>query len=554
MKLFGFNITLARKYDRDGHAAMGHDDDGHRGGKRSDADEFHRLQEYLKKHLDRKKRLDLYEKMDDTEVVAIVADTYAEDATGPMAEIGKKVAFKCENDNIRKALMDMSKQTALDELAFPIVRHMCVYGDDFERLVYATGHGIRAMQYANVKEVQRHQDRYGRLEGFEQQGQKFKNPESKDGKISYPWDYLHFRLFGKHRASIYGTSIFHHTVRPWKQLMLAEDEQLFYRLNRRPDRDAWFIDVGTSDEVEAWKIVKRFERRYKRHTFADPEGGSYDHQFNPLTPNEDIFLPLREGSQTRYEKMSGNPDAGDVRDIQFFLDKFFSTTGLPKEMFGMFTDNSGIQQLNPRQGYTTQSIRYARAVQRVQEAFKFGIRDMAEIHLALLDPNPESSKYNWRLDGQDFQVVMEPVSYLVEFNMLDLMNLRMSVAQSMAALFPNPAVLNERAWVKYIMTDVLQMPEAKAEGFLKSASDIAKAQDQFQFAHDIEAMGNAASLTEEHKDMVLHALKTSPELREAVLQTKLLMDDSDIDNIRVSRQRVPLDTLKSQGRMEDALA
>ena len=62
--------------------------------------------------------------------------------------------------------------------------------------------------------------------------------------------------------------------------------------------------------------------------------GAYKKQFNPLTPLDDIVIPVRGDNGTRVEPMSGAGNMGEIADLNYNLRKFFGSARVPPAYFG----------------------------------------------------------------------------------------------------------------------------------------------------------------------------------------------------------------------------
>lgn len=245
-----------------------------------------------------------------------------------------------------------------------------------------------------------------------------------------------------------------------------------HQLQRSPDRLKWKVDVGTSDETEALKTLNRFRHRVKKFNIIDPLQASYQQQYNPISPMEDIFLPVRPNSMTDVELMTGATSGDKMDSTKYYMQKFHNNLRVPMSYRGY--EDQVSNDVNRRGRLSNQSMLYARALRRVQRSLRIGLRTMMEIHLTLLNPDVENSPYDWRKDGQDFEIVMEPVSYLEEIDRLEGMNSRVTLAGAMLALVPPltlgaQAALNNDEWQRYVFKEILRLPEHVMDALYKEA-------------------------------------------------------------------------------------
>lgn len=437
------------------------------------------LGEYMQAEVDRKKRYEVYRQMDKTDTVSSIVDSYAEDASQPNPDTGLTVWVTSRNKGIVRELARMFRNIELEAKIFPIIREMTLMGDDFERVIYSSEKGVEALIPARTETMNRREDIIGRLRGFSQDGRKFTtyetNPDGtpadpkSDQPISNPWDYIHFRIMsGRRSIPSYGQSAVSGLERPWKQQVLSEDAKLLYMLQRAPDRLKWMIDVGSADEISAIEITEQFRRRIRKNTFLDPGSAKYQHQFNALSPIDDIFMPTRPGSATSVDVLPGSNNADDMSGSRYFLEKMYNASLMPMSYAG-YADPSG-SMFERKYRLANQSLPYARRVKRVQRGVRVGLRQLCELHLTLIDP--DMREYNWREEGNDFDIIMEPVSYLDEYDRLDLMTQRANIVQVMGSLGMDVDSLDRAAYAKYLFTEYLKLPRPLVTRMFRVAKEV----------------------------------------------------------------------------------
>jgi hypothetical protein len=293
-------------------------------------------------------------------------------------------------------------------------------------------------------------DKYGRLIGFREDGKTFRN---KKRPVSWPWDYVHFRLLGKDEESGYGTALLEAMFRPWRQLTLAEDAMLMYRLRRAPDRNMILVDVGDMEEHEAMAYVNAWRKKFRKTEFVDPASAQYRKTYNPISPLEDIFMPVRGAeNNTRVENMSGSANAMDVHDVEHLRRVFFGSAKVPQAYFGFEGD------INAKATLMQQDVRFARSGKRLRKALIYGYRQLLDTHYTLLPTEPDDQKFDFARKGNEYLVQMAPIAYLDEFERLELIQLRYQVIESMGRLAQDMQ-LDAKVWSIYILLNYAKLPE-----------------------------------------------------------------------------------------------
>ena len=326
--------------------------------------------------------------------------------------------------------------------------------------------------------------------------------------------------------------------------VMATDEQLFYRINRRPARDVHFIDTGTNDPTEERKILKQYRDAYREKTTLNPTAGTMNYQFLPPAASDDMFLARRKDSTTEVIRQPGTSGAGDMEDIVFYLDSFFATVRMPKELFGYMGQNSAGIDIDRKKRFTSQNVVYARAIQRYQFSFTNGLRDLAEIHLALLSEDPEDITFDYRLEGKNFDVVMEASNYLAEYEKLDLLDLRYQLATTALNMFqpqgPDGATtVDSYEWTKWVMLNILKFTETQVDDLIDRSANVA---DGGAENVDLATLGSASpTATESQTKMIKAMIKQNPRLAIAINRLEEVRLN---DSILTQRTGVPMGQLR----------
>ena len=112
------------------------------------------------------------------------------------------------------------------------------------------------------------------------------------------WQIAHFRILGHDKHAPYGTSVLEPSRRIWRQLTLLEDAMMAYRITRSPERRVFKIDVGGIAPQDVEQYMQKVMTQMKRHQVVDPTTGRVDLRYNPLSIEEDYFIPIRGGQSS----------------------------------------------------------------------------------------------------------------------------------------------------------------------------------------------------------------------------------------------------------------
>jgi hypothetical protein len=118
----------------------------------------------------------------------------------------------------------------------------------------------------------------------------------------------------------------------------------------------------------------------KRNQVLDPETGRVDLRYNPMSVDEDYFIPVRGGAgSTKIETVAGGQNTAAIEDIKYLRDKLFSALKVPMSYLsrgeGAAEDKATLAQ---------KDIRFARTIQRLQRTVISELEKIGIIHLYTL--------------------------------------------------------------------------------------------------------------------------------------------------------------------------
>jgi hypothetical protein len=247
------------------------------------------------------------------------------------------------------------------------------------------------------------------------------------------WEVAHFRLRGKHRRSVYGYSVLEPARWIWKRLMLLEDAAMIYRLQRAPERYAFYVDVGDLPPGEALAFVNKMRQQHRKKRFVNPSTGKLDLKFDPLSQDEDFWVPVRKGVEGTRIEVLGGPSWQHMEDVEYFQNKLFSALKVPKAYLAQDENVA-------RAVLSSEDVRFARSVLRVQREVKNGLAKVARTHLAALNIDPYATEYS---------IHMTVPSAIFELAQLEVRNARADLASRMREHVSLPWVLKN----VYLLSD-----------------------------------------------------------------------------------------------------
>jgi hypothetical protein len=380
-----------------------------------------------------------YQGMDDYAELSSALDVYADDATQIDQEQKKILWVSSKDDNAKIVLNDLYHKTLrVDEEAWEVARNCCKYGNDFEEILVAEN-GVVGLNFLPTQTVRRIEGPHGDVIGFLQDftGKTGYSPEEFKKLLSErmrknrgeqatmdqslvaleDWEVAHFRLRGKNRSSPYGTSVLDSARFIWKRLMLLEDAAMVFRIQRAPERYAFYVDVGDMPPKEAIAHLNQVRAMHKKRKMIDPSTGKLNLRWEAISPEEDIYIPVRKGIQGARVEVLQSPAWQQTDDLEYFLDKMFAAVKVPKAYLGK---EGGVAKAV----LSSEDVRFARTILRVQNALKSGYKQVGRVHLAALGIDPNET---------DFDLNMTVPSAIFELAQLEVKNARADYSARMKA-------------------------------------------------------------------------------------------------------------------------
>lgn len=315
-----------------------------------------------------------------TPEISAALDIFMEEATTPN-EMGNVITITSDDDRIKNELkalffdiMDLNTNMA------PWIRNVCKYGDNFIYHKILPERGIIGITQLPNIEISRTEATFQKTVNIsDQQNDSSTKFYWKNKDLSFnAFEVSHFRLLGDDRRLPYGTSILEKARRIWKQLLLAEDAMLVYRITRAPERRVYKVFVGNMDDKDVDPYVDKIANNFKRTNMVDGANGNVDLRYNQLAVDQDFFIPIRDVNQTNpIETLPGATNLSEIADIEYIQQKLFAALRIPKAFLGFN------EAIGDGKNLAILDVRFARAVNRIQKAMIQELNKMAIIHLYL---------------------------------------------------------------------------------------------------------------------------------------------------------------------------
>lgn len=313
-----------------------------------------------------------YEGMEYYPIIASALDLLMEEAT-TIGSDGKMLKIYSNKERIKNHLEELFYDIANVNVNLPFwTRNLVKYGDNFVYMLGEKKRGITFMKQMVNYEMERVERIHkGKMD------LKFKQRETNDSFNLF--EIAHFRLLGDDKYLPYGSSALNKIRRVFRQLIMAEDAMLTYRIIRAGEKRVFKIDVGNIDEDDIESYTQKIAARFKKQQQVHGDTGQIDYRFNILGNDEDYIIPVRNANvQTGIDTLPGASNLDQIQDIEYLRDNLFTGLGIPKPFLGF--QEAGGDGKNMAQ----MDIRFSKKINRIQQAIIQELNKMAMIHLYLL--------------------------------------------------------------------------------------------------------------------------------------------------------------------------
>lgn len=373
---------------------------------------------------DRMSRYSDFSEMESTPEISSALDIYAEE-TVSVDDKGNVLHIYSENRKIRELLHTLFYDTLNVDFNLPMwVRNLCKYGDFFLFNDVSPEFGIIACYPIPISEIERE-------EGYdpEDPGAVRFRWMTQGNQILENWQISHFRLLGNDAFLPYGSSVLEGARRIWRQLILIEDAMLVYRVIRSPERRVFYIDVGNVPPEDVPTYLEQAKNSLKREPVINSNNGRVDLRFNPMSVDEDYFIPVRGGdSGTKIDTLAGGQNTTAIEDVEYIQKKLFAALKIPKAYLGYDED------IGSKATLAQEDIRFSRSISRIQRTVLSELNKVAMIHL-----------YSHGFSGEtliDFELKLSNPSSIAQQQKLELISTRFDIAGKV------PEGLVDRRWVQ----------------------------------------------------------------------------------------------------------
>ena len=350
--------------------------------------------------------------MDAFPEIGAALDIVAEESCLPNDD-GMVITVQSKSERVKSILEDLFvNRLNLQLTAQMVIRAMCKYGNQFMMLDVDHKNGVKGWKQLPVFNVERIesgiQNPYGAGASIAANGVNIDDADLStqfiwldDNNSQIPfrdWQIAHFRLLTNSMYLPYGVSYLNAARRHFRMLSLMEDMMLIYRLERSVERRVYKIFVGAIDDADVGAYVEQIANEFKRTPIIDPVTGQLDLRKNILGIDQDIFLPVRsEDAPTPIDTLSAGQNITALDDIKFIQNKVLTALRIPKTFLN-FEEAAG-----DGKNLALMDVRFARTINRIQQAFLMELTKVASIHLFLLGFDDELNNFTLSMKNPSTQ-------------------------------------------------------------------------------------------------------------------------------------------------------
>lgn len=343
-------------------------------------------------------------------------------------ERGNILEIYSENARVKEVIKDLTKRLNLEFNLKLWIRDLIKYGDYFVLLNVDKEEGIYNFITLPPEEVHRE-------DGYDNKPDAVRFRWETLNEYFEEWQIAHFRLIEDTRKIPYGRSILDPARKLWKQLQLAEDSMLVYRITRAPERRVFYIEIGNLEEADIKQYVAKIQNQIKKAPIADQRNGNVNFKYNPMNITEDFFIPIRGDKSSRIDTLPGASNLGDIQDIEYLQNKLFASLQVPKAYLNYAENLPGGSTLSQA------DLRFARTINSIQEVVLMELRRVINVHLYFS---------GFRDDIDNFSLSFTNPSTQQELLKLETMKARLEVAKE----YYSPDATSFASWT-WVMQNIL---------------------------------------------------------------------------------------------------
>lgn len=369
-----------------------------------------------------------FQEMEYTPEIAAALDIYA-DETCAQDDKGRVLHIYSDNEKIKEVLEDLFYNILNTEFNLRSwARNLVKYGDFFLYNDVSPTTGVVSAFPIPVNEIER-EENFDRDDPFAVRYRWV----TLGNRVLENWEVTHFRLLGNDMFLPYGSSIIEPARRIWRQLILIEDAMLVYRVVRAPERRVFYVDVANIPASDVPLYMEEQRKNLRTNQVIDRTTGRVDLRYNPLSVDEDYFIPVRgTDTGTRIETLAGGQNTAAVEDVAYIQKKLFAALKIPRAYLGYD------EMLSSKATLAQEDIRFSRTINVIQRVLLAELNKLAIIHLYAHGYESD--------DLQNFTLRLSNPSTIAQQQKLELWRAKFEIGGSAPEGYINKDFVRKEIW------------------------------------------------------------------------------------------------------------
>jgi hypothetical protein len=430
-------------------------------------------------------QLRIWDEMAHWDLMATALSEITDEATQTDSTSPALIWYECTDKRAEEELNQMLLDVGAEEYIRPQVWHVGGFGNDFQKLEYSVGEGVKGFNSCHPMEMRRYWlKRNRRCVGFRWEG----NPARKDDifKIGnnpiqraalklnsaaksddlehlwYPWDFLHTRRMYRARQTEHGEPLFEEAQGIYKKLRMAIDQMVVHRAQVQPDRYVVNIDVKDLPPIDQLKVVNRWKQSLRtKLSFGSGTGGvtgqpdDFRSFYNPMALDTILWIAKPRDFGHSIEKMAGTASVPDVHDIEMLTNLFFTIIGMPKSWIGL-GGNAGEGGPTSGKALLAQDMRFLRKIKSIRHPILVAYTWLGYFHLMLK---------GYDVSSLDIQAKMPPIGSLEDQMKIELLSKQVEILDQLSDIMPKFGLPRE-AWIDVVFKRYMHLPDEIVDAFL----------------------------------------------------------------------------------------
>lgn len=175
-----------------------------------------------------------------------------------------------------------------------------------------------------------------------------------------------------------GKSMLYDWYKTWREMSLLEDAIILNRLTKSSVVRIIQVEVGDMPKDMISSHLQSIKSMMEQKGALDTNR-KYSEYNNPGPIENNIYVPTHEGKgNISVAAVGGDYDPKTLTDLEYFRDKFFGSTGIPKQFFGFTEDGAGF---NGGESLTIISSQFSKRVKKIQSDIISMLEDLINILL-----------------------------------------------------------------------------------------------------------------------------------------------------------------------------